>query len=78
MKTLLVVIGLVVLAVGAVELAYAAFGIAIPHVSFRIDDAFGYIPVPTTYTAIAVVVIGVLVLLFGGLRSEMGKYFNFY
>lgn len=78
MKMLWLVIGVIVAAAGAMELSSAAVGLQIPHISWRLDAAFGYLPVSTTYSSLAVTVLGVLLVLFGGFKSEMGKYFKFY
>ncbi len=74
MRWVFFILGLIILAVGALVLS----GVTIPHVSDHLSAWFGSLPWSQTYTAIALVVIGVLLMLFLGLRSEMGKYFNFY
>lgn len=74
MRWLFLIVGLIILAAGAIVLS----GVNIPHVTFRLMDAFGTLPWSQTYTAIALVVIGFLVTVFIGFQSEMGKYFKFY
>jgi TRAP-type C4-dicarboxylate transport system permease small subunit len=74
MKWLFLIIGIIIVAIGAVVLS----GVDIPHVTWRLSDAFNALPWSQTYTAIAFIIIGALIIVLLGLRSEMGKYFNFY
>ncbi len=70
----LVAVGIVLIVVGAIVLS----GLNIPHVTFRLDDFFNYFQISYTYSSIIFIVVGVVVMVLGGLHSEMGKYFNFY
>ncbi|MCL5009676.1 MAG: hypothetical protein M1433_01710 [Candidatus Parvarchaeota archaeon] len=67
-------IGLVIMIVGAIVLS----GVTIPHVTWRLNDAFAYIPINATYTSIGVIIVGLLIAIFGGFRQKLGKYFKYY
>ncbi|MCL5101363.1 MAG: hypothetical protein M1348_02010 [Candidatus Parvarchaeota archaeon] len=78
MKMLWLIIGLIVFVVGVLELANAAAGVDVPHVTYRLNDAFSALPIPMLYSSIVVSAIGVFLLLVGIFSIDMGKYFNFY
>ncbi len=70
----LVLVGIVLIVVGAIVLS----GLNIPHVTWRLNGFFNYFQISNTYSSIIFIVVGALVMVLGGLHSEMGKYFNFY
>lgn len=68
------VVGLLIIIAGAIVLS----NISIPHVTWRLNDVFGYIPVSTVYSSIGAIVVGALIIIFGGFRQKLGKYFKYY
>ncbi len=70
----LVILGIILIAVGAVVFT----GVYVPGASWRLHDLFAYIPISQVYSAIAVMVIGVIMIILGIGKSKMGKYFKFY
>lgn len=67
-------LGLLIIIIGAIVLT----NVAIPYVTSGLDTAFGYIPVSTIYSSIGAIVIGFLIMIFGGFRQKLGKYFKYY